>query len=424
MKSLEERILDLEKQISELQKKQQSNLNIFGGVYEQLGNLNSDTVIRTKGKLKVQYGNKFIDLLKDGKLNVDYSCIYTGDKVGSSEGIWIVNNSEVWINPKKGDPIKITFEKNFVSYQEQKLTPEEQLQTLVNLGFIYNTKDDIDLTCDRVVYVIQDKQLYSVSDKQLSPIISQQESSNNSLVLNGATSESEIVSDTFKSKNGSTNKGFVLKMQGDKSILYVDKIVERNAIKAPDEEVSTLEIYPEFYLSTVNFIKETQEMMIVYIGPDIGPDTGNATEAAGLQITLKEPNKYDIGDVIGVYVNSELIELTIANKDEYDSKVIFAYPQVGIDPNSVCFLLKRKNYPVLKIDDSGVSLMQEDILLGKIGSIPEDITGTAYNGVYQKYAQFENASYISSYELEDEDNSTRFASTEWVNKQIQKLKQL
>jgi DNA primase large subunit len=43
--------------------------NIFGRVYEVFGNSSSDLLLKTKGQLKVQYGNKYIDLIKDGKVN-------------------------------------------------------------------------------------------------------------------------------------------------------------------------------------------------------------------------------------------------------------------------------------------------------------------------------------------------------------------
>ena len=54
----------------------------------------SDYLIKTKGKIKIQIGNKFIDLLKDGKLNVDSNFIFKGKEVGSKDGIYITGEGE------------------------------------------------------------------------------------------------------------------------------------------------------------------------------------------------------------------------------------------------------------------------------------------------------------------------------------------
>ena len=43
--------------------------NLFGRVYEVIGDSSSDLLLKTKGQLKVQYGNKYIDLIKNGNIN-------------------------------------------------------------------------------------------------------------------------------------------------------------------------------------------------------------------------------------------------------------------------------------------------------------------------------------------------------------------
>lgn len=45
--------------------------NLFGKVFTTIGSLTSNLLLKTKGDLKIQWGNKYIDLIKDGKLNMD-----------------------------------------------------------------------------------------------------------------------------------------------------------------------------------------------------------------------------------------------------------------------------------------------------------------------------------------------------------------
>ena len=49
---------------------------LFGRTYNNIGNSNSDLILKTRGQVKVQWGSKFIDLIKDGKINTDCKIIY------------------------------------------------------------------------------------------------------------------------------------------------------------------------------------------------------------------------------------------------------------------------------------------------------------------------------------------------------------
>lgn len=60
MEELLKRIEALEKKVSELEGK---SSQMFGRVYNSIGSTESDFLIKTKGQVKVQVGNKFIDLI-------------------------------------------------------------------------------------------------------------------------------------------------------------------------------------------------------------------------------------------------------------------------------------------------------------------------------------------------------------------------
>lgn len=42
--------------------------NLFGRVYESVGSSSSDLLLKTKGQVKIKWGNKYIDLLNNGQI--------------------------------------------------------------------------------------------------------------------------------------------------------------------------------------------------------------------------------------------------------------------------------------------------------------------------------------------------------------------
>ena len=90
-------IQSLKKKISELESKIQNkggSFAAFGRSYSKVGSSDSDFLIRTKGQVKIQWGSKFIDLIKDGKINVDSKFIYKESKVGVKDGIYVVGEGD------------------------------------------------------------------------------------------------------------------------------------------------------------------------------------------------------------------------------------------------------------------------------------------------------------------------------------------
>ena len=45
------------------------NENLFGRVYDVIGDSSQDLLLKTKGQVKIKWGNKYIDLIKNGNIN-------------------------------------------------------------------------------------------------------------------------------------------------------------------------------------------------------------------------------------------------------------------------------------------------------------------------------------------------------------------
>lgn len=119
---------------------------LFGRTYNTVGNSDADFIIKTRGQVKVQWGKKFIDIIKDGKLNVDTEVIKkvsTPDRI-TSDGIYYVDSTkEVML--KIGDVV-INLSDNgsgtFVSYiAKQDSTEEQKKVALSNIGIRYDSEE-------------------------------------------------------------------------------------------------------------------------------------------------------------------------------------------------------------------------------------------------------------------------------------------
>jgi hypothetical protein len=66
---------------------------MFGKTYNTVGSSDSNFIIKTKGDLKIQWGNKYIDVIKNGKIvSNDISIFYiveTKDDI-KNDGIYLV----------------------------------------------------------------------------------------------------------------------------------------------------------------------------------------------------------------------------------------------------------------------------------------------------------------------------------------------
>lgn len=490
--------------------------NIFGKPHSVIGESSSDLILRCKGAVKIQWGNKFIDLIKDGKINANFDFIYKSDSIGVKDGIYIIDDKVIL---KAGDTqIDLTkeSENTYISYLiEQKTSSEQKYQALKNIGFIYNSLDSIteDSLKNGIVYIESEQKLYIIKDGELTEysikipnpypeqfVIAKNDSKigaliiegsgvNNSLCINSAKIYSDngdfvidsgsriifksynsdiisidqsetiinnnVVSNYFGSFNAASLNGFRLYMDGNESTLEVDNLIVRN------NEDKLHPIYPSYWFQYQNIITSVNSLL----------DDGEYTKDI-MQFNLKYSNRYSVDDIVHVFIdiekeiesdesesNEDLIELsqstieykvTKADKNSIEVKFVDT-----VTPNPIESIEAEELYTKLTGKTIFLhSTTKEDIYLssstnngftwynssdtlkynttGRLGDLYSlillstdegnkvPITG---NGVYGETGVFINAFYTDKYLLKEDDNSSRIASTEWVNRRDEILKE-
>lgn len=165
---IEKELQQLKAKVSELEKSFKKSNSLFGSSYNTVGSSSSDYLIKTRGKVKIQYGSTFIDLIKDGKINVD-GCIYKQDFVGSSDGIYVVGDDVTLVVKGVQIPLAGTSGISYVSFlSPQEATSEQKLQAQQNIGLVVNSVSTIDNTFpDSLIYCSGDKKLYVIQGGQV-----------------------------------------------------------------------------------------------------------------------------------------------------------------------------------------------------------------------------------------------------------------
>ena len=156
-----------------------SNTVIAGKPSNTIGDKDSTLVLRGSS-VKIQWGNKFIDLVKNGKIaSGGEKILKTADSIESvvTDGVYLIEDS-IWV-VIDGTKIQLVGESSttYVSFliDQKETTAEQKDRALTNIGFYYNTLEEAQnagLTSG-VIYVKGDNKLYFIKDGALSEYVSQ-----------------------------------------------------------------------------------------------------------------------------------------------------------------------------------------------------------------------------------------------------------
>lgn len=263
--------------------------NMFGKTYNTIGSTDSNFIIKTKGDLKVQWGGKFIDVIKNGKLasaGADILKVASSSDDISSNGVYLVptdEGNEVWVSID-GTKVNIAGEvgTTYVSFltEQKEVTADQKYTALVNAGLYYETLEDAQEAGVKagLIFIIGENKLYIAKDGQLSEYIASSAASSdeekNTYFDEITVKDLKIYEDDsnmivsspgilfrideqdvlqlgtqlksyldinmlpgtyIQSNNATSNSGYRLYMKDGKSILEVDSIIQREMDVAIDQ---------------------------------------------------------------------------------------------------------------------------------------------------------------------------------------------
>lgn len=176
---------------------------IGGTVYESIGSSSSNLLLKCNGTARIQWGNKLIDLIKNGKIasGDSYSQVSVISDISEikSDGIYVLNkekSSQLWIC-KNGEQYNLTGVDLYISAStKQDITAEQRRQALENIGIYYNTLDDVrnaNIT-NGLVYVLENSTLYTIKEG----IISEFEAKLKTVTVETNNEQGEIINSTIK----------------------------------------------------------------------------------------------------------------------------------------------------------------------------------------------------------------------------------
>lgn len=449
-----------------------NNVNLFGSSYSPVGSSTSDLLLKSRGKVKIQVGNKFIDLIKDGKINVQSKFIYQQNEVGKLDGIYVVGEDIFLVVDGNQITLNGGQETTYVSFmQPQKVTSEQKQQALINIGFVYPDLSSLeaDNILNSIVYVQETQKLYIVINGTIQEyttpfpstftkqfIIEKNDDDKGAIYIKGTGEENglrfdfmtiysdgdyitfncdtsvvykvfgnnilEISPEGIKSNVAiycdilqATNAGFKLYTSSSGSTLEVDNLIVRN-----QSEQSSNNLYPYYIFGGINIISTTA------LSPS---ETEESLEK--ITVTLQYKNEYKKDDIICIAIKTVTDKITTITLNEVtvsevsDQTISFNFAQGKIQTLDGLLTFLKKG---IKISPESLDLIVENGVNTKIGPLKdykvknageeEAVTG---QGVYSEQGVFKKAAYSSDYTLEDADNSSKFASTEWTNKIINNI---
>ena len=266
----------------------ENQLTMFGKTYNTVGSANNNLILQTRGDLKVRWGNKFIDLIKNGKIAVDVDFLKKVDSKDNitTDGIYLVKNdenNEIWVNIG-GEIYNLYGEisSDYVSFiKPQETNSEQKYQALQNIGLCYNTYQEAYSAKIQqgIVYCEDTKKLYTVNEGILTEytltIQWPEQLTLGNIIIDGTTNtiyangqlylgigtnryiecsdnnikllKSIILQEGFRSYDFNDKGGFAIQLEDGQYTLIIDSIRVRNSIGQESDKYVTYEELYNYY---------------------------------------------------------------------------------------------------------------------------------------------------------------------------------
>lgn len=439
----------------------------FGRTYETVGNVSGDLLLKTRGGVKVQIGSSFIDLVKNGKINVDIDIIKEASSKDGiiDNGLYIVKDVLYVKYQDTVLPLSSNTGENQVSYLPQlNITQEQQIQAQKNIGIYYDTLEEAQQNINDGYVYIKGKGLYIIQ----SSIPIQITSNNQFTSLNiGLDQYTEGITNYSKNHDFKINNTklfslsensisyekplYINELQDINNSFYITSFGGRSTLRINNIIADTISASSSNNLDNLQYHYNYNNIITDIIDNSIDTDNaGNPINSENLYYTLYlkySVDNYQIGDYLYFNIynedSSQNIEYSVTivellsgtsikvqcDKDiptlTYQPICYYKYKDsaiYGFTTNYKKFIYSNNNYSVIIGDISekysNVSLTNgfySDCAVTKnqILISPNLDNPNLVNVIFKKSNSFPKLE--EGWELPKEDSSQNLATTKWVN---------
>lgn len=429
----------------------------FGRTYETVGNVSGDLLLKTRGGVKVQIGSSFIDLIKNGKINVDIDII---KEVSSKDdiidnGLYIVKDILYVKYQDTVLPLNNSTEGDQVSYLPQlNITQEQRIQAQKNIGIYYDTLEEAQQNINDGYVYIKEKGLYIIQSSIPIQITNNNQFSslnigldqytegitnysknhdfkiNNTKLLSLSENSISCEKPLYISELQDTNNSFYITNSGGKSTLKINNVIADTISASSSNNLDNLQYHYNYNNIITDIIDNSVNSENLYytlylkysvdnyrIGDYLYFNIYDESSSQNVEylVTIVELS----GTSVKVQCDKDIPTLTYQPICYYKYKDPTIY---GFTTNYKKFIYNNNTYSVIIGDisekynsDSLTNGFYSDCAITKnqILISPNLNNPNLVNVVFKKSDNFPRLE--ERWELPKEDNSQNLATTKWVN---------
>ena len=435
----------------------------FGRTYETVGNVSGDLLLKTRGGVKVQIGSSFIDLIKNGKINADIDIIKEASSKDNiiDNGLYIVKNVLYVKYQDTVLPLSSSTVENQVSYLPQlNITYEQQIQAQKNIGIYYDTLEEAQQNISDGYAYIKNQGIYIINNQNLDQVITLNYINSNKLNLFSVQLSNLYIGNTLLQETQiSLENNFEVLLKSQK-LLNIDNQAITIYPKLVSSNIQDINNIFQLYVNNTNgesYLKvdhiicsdNNQEYQANICNIQYYINNGNniikqidISKTKIITLYLKYQIQYNPEDILHVEFDGDTYDFVIESYNSQKNTVIVTLQNTSLDPSNIsqqtiCYY-KPKDTSLI-----GFTIQNNTITYGNdssktiLGTLPKDLPLT--NGFYSDCAVTKNQILISpnldnpnltnivfkksdnfpkleeGWELPNEDNSQKLATTKWVN---------
>ena len=435
----------------------------FGRTYETVGNVSGDLLLKTRGGVKIQIGSSFIDLIKNGKINADIDIIKEASSKDNiiDNGLYIVKDVLYVKYQDTVLPLGNSTMENQVSYLLQlNITYEQQIQAQKNIGIYYDTLEEAQQNVNNGYFYIKERGIYVINNQTLDQVLTLNYLNSNELNLSSAQFNNLHVGKAFLQENQlSLDSDFELLLKSQKLLNISNSAftIYNNLLSSNIKDINGIfQLYVdntngESYLKVDHIIcsDNNQEYQANICNTQYYINNGNniikqidISKTKIITLYLKYQIQYNPEDILHVEFDGDTYDFIIESYNSQNNTAIVILKDPSLDPSNIsqqtiCYY-KPKDTSLI-----GFTIQNNTITYGNdsskkiLGTLPEELS--LANGFYSDCAVTKNQILISpildnpnlenivfkksdnfpkleeGWELPNEDNSQKLATTKWVN---------